>query len=195
MKKLNNNNFGILRMYGLQLLPEEVGQLVGGVGALDVLPDTDLGLLVGAGQSSKLVLSAGMDGVDSGLAVGEELDNAGLISVQFLDGLSDDMADQELATVSQVDGGDGIEEDIHLAGTEGLLLGITTSTATAKFGEDKALSGQSQSTDGGDSDGHLGTGKDVSGGTEGQGQGVEGHGDGGDAGNDGNGELVHLDIE
>jgi hypothetical protein len=196
MKKLNNNNFGIFRICFVDsLLSEELGQLVGGVRALDVLPGADLGLLVGAGQSSELVLSAGMDGVDSGLSVLEELDNTGLIGVQFIDGFSDNMADQKFATVSQVDGGNGIEKDVHLGRSEGGGLGITTSTASAKFGQDKAFSGQGQSSDGGNSDGHLGTGKDVSGSAKGQGEGVEGHGDGGDAGNDGNGELVHLDIE
>jgi hypothetical protein len=145
MKKLNNNNFGIFRICFVDsLLSEELGQLVGGVRALDVLPGADLGLLVGAGQSSELVLSAGMDGVDSSLSVLEELDNTGLIGVQFIDGFSDNMADQKFATVSQVDGGNGIEKDVHLGRPEGGGLGITTSTASAKFGQDKAFSAKAK---------------------------------------------------
>merc|ERR1719205_183207 len=89
-----------------------------------------------------------------------------------------DIADQELATVGNINGGDGIKKRVDFE--SGNIVG--RSFAAGQFSQDEAFGGQSQSTYGGHSDGHLGGGQDVGGGAGDDGDGVKGIGDGSQCG-------------
>jgi len=136
----------------------------------------DLGALVGTGLGSQHVLGLGVEGVDLTLVLLEKSGNAGFFNGQGFLGPGGDMADQQFTTVGNIDGGDGIEEGVDFH--HGDTFGVTASTAAAEFGQEKTFSGEGQSSQGSDGDGHLGGGEDVGGGAEGQGQGVEGGDDG-----------------
>ena len=117
---------------------EEITQLVGGVGALDVLSLTDLRALVGASLGGQHVLGLGVEGVNLALVLLEESGNTGLIDRQRFLGLSGNVADQQFSAVSDINGGDGVEKGVQFH--DG-LFGGTTSTATAKFGQKEAFGG------------------------------------------------------
>jgi len=155
---------------------EESSQRFGGVGALDVLLDADLGALVGTGLGSQHVLGLGVEGVDLALVLLEKAGHAGLFDGQRFLGPGGHVTDQQFTTVGDVDGGDGVEKGVDFH--DGLGIGVTASTATAEFGQEKTFAGEGQGSQGGDSDGHLGGGEDVGGGADGEGQGVEGGDDG-----------------
>jgi len=167
---------------------QQSGELTSGVGTSLVLKSADLGFLVETSLSGKHILGLGMEGINFAIERFEKFDNTGFLNGQIGLVFGGNMADQEFTTVSQVDGGDGIEKGIHFEGAD--RVGVTL--ATGKIGQKETFLGQGQGSDGGHGNGHLGAGEDVGGRTDGQSQGIKcGHG--GNASNKGNGELVHLD--
>jgi len=120
----------------------------------------------------------------------EESGNTGLIDGQRLGFLSGDMADQQFTTVSNINGGDGVEKGVQFH--DRLLSGGTLSTG--KFGQNEAFGSQGQSSEGGDGDGNLGSGQDIGGGTGHDGDGVE-SGDGSQGtGSSEKCDLVHFQV-
>jgi len=165
--------------------------LVGGVGAFDVLSDTDSGFLVKAGLGSQHILGLSVEGIDLSVERSEKFDNSGFFNGQIGLVFGMDIADQELATVGNINGGDGIEKRVDFE--SGNIVG--RSFAAGQFSQDEAFGGQSQSTYGGHGNGHLGGGQDVGGGAGDDGDGVKGIGDSNQGGDDGEDELVHVCFE
>ena len=170
---------------------QQVGQLVGFIGAFDVLSDTDSGFLVKAGLGSQHILGLSVEGIDLSVERSEKFDNFGFFNGQISGIFGMDIADQEFATVGDINGGNGIEKRIDFE--RGNIIG--GSLAAGNFSQDEAFSGQSQSAYGGHGNGHLGGGQDIGGGARDDGDGVKGIGDGSEAGDDGEDVLVHVCFE
>ena len=99
-------------------------------GALGVPLGAELGPVQLSDESGELVAGVGGLGVDV-VEVVKEVGNAGLLGGELLLGLGHDLADEHLAAVGGVGGGDGDEEGAE-AGVDVPGLGVTLSTeATA----------------------------------------------------------------
>ena len=170
---------------------QQAGQLVGFIGAFNVLSDTDSGFLVKAGLGSQHILGLSVEGIDLSVERSEKFDNSGFFDGQISGIFGMNIADQKFATVSDINGGNGIKKRIDFE--SGHIIG--RSFATRQFSQDESFSGQSQSTYRGHSNGHLGGGQDVGGGAGDNGDGDKGIGDGGQGGDDGEDVLVHVCFE